>query len=60
MKFSAVCVTVIAMAAGSVWAQAPAKKIQCWTDKSGQRMCGDNVPPEYAGSRLGVHLIFEK
>ena len=27
------------------------KTIQCWTDKSGQRMCGDRVPPEYAGQK---------
>ena len=31
-------------------AQEPKKKgIQCWTDDKGQRMCGDRVPPEYAG-----------
>jgi len=28
--------------------------IQCWTDKSGQRMCGDRVPPEYAGQKRDV------
>ncbi|HUR42449.1 MAG TPA: hypothetical protein VM240_14910 [Verrucomicrobiae bacterium] len=35
-------------------AQAQAKKIQCWTDNKGQRMCGDRVPPEYAGNRRDV------
>lgn len=35
-------------------AQTPTTKIQCWTDKSGQRMCGDRVPPEYAGQRREV------
>lgn len=32
-------------------AQDKGKKFQCWTDKSGQRMCGDRVPPEYAGQK---------
>ncbi|NGY06660.1 hypothetical protein [Solimonas terrae] len=22
-------------------------RVQCWTDKNGQRACGDSVPPEY-------------
>lgn len=36
-------------------AQAQAKKqYQCWTDKNGQRMCGDRVPPEYAGQKRDV------
>lgn len=30
------------------------KKFQCWTDKHGQRMCGDRVPPEYAGQQREV------
>ena len=30
------------------------KKIQCWTDKNGARMCGDQVPPEYAGEKRDV------
>lgn len=30
------------------------KKIQCWTDKNGARMCGDQVPPEYAGEKREV------
>ena len=32
----------------------PGKRIQCWTDKNGQRMCGDRVPPEYAGEKRDV------
>ena len=30
------------------------KSIQCWTDDKGQRMCGDHVPPEYAGKERKV------
>ncbi len=26
------------------------KHIQCWIDDRGQRMCGDSVPPKYAGT----------
>ena len=40
--------------AGAAVAAPPAGKIQCWTDKSGQRMCGDRVPPEYAGERRDI------
>jgi len=29
-------------------------KYQCWTDSKGQRMCGDRVPPEYAGQKRDV------
>lgn len=40
-----------------VIAQQPAQKpIQCWTDKNGQRMCGDRLPPEYAGQRRDIIL----
>jgi hypothetical protein len=35
-------------------AQTTEKRIQCWTDKNGQRMCGDRVPPEYAGQKRQV------
>jgi hypothetical protein len=41
-------------AAFSLPADAQKKKIQCWTDKNGQRMCGDRVPPEYAGQKRDV------
>jgi len=27
-----------------------APKIQCWIDENGQRMCGDAIPPKYAGT----------
>jgi DNA repair exonuclease SbcCD ATPase subunit len=40
--------------AASAAAQDAQKKIQCWTDKNGQRMCGDRVPPEYAGQKRDV------
>jgi hypothetical protein len=49
----------IVVACGLAWA-APAaaqkgpSKIQCWTDKNGVRMCGDRVPPEYAGEKREV------
>jgi hypothetical protein len=41
----------VALAAGPAAAQ---KKIQCWTDKDGNRMCGDRVPQEYAGQKRDV------
>jgi hypothetical protein len=55
MKFA----MVAAILAAAVWAlpvdaQTSGKKIQCWTDKSGQRMCGDRVPQEYAGEKRDV------
>lgn len=43
-----------ALAAAPADAQKAGKKIQCWTDKNGQRMCGDRVPPEYAGQKREV------
>ena len=42
------------LAAGAASAQSSKSNIQCWTDKSGQRMCGDRVPPEYAGQKRDV------
>lgn len=52
---------IIAALAAAVLAAVPAqaqkkegKRIQCWTDKNGQRMCGDRVPPEYAGEKRDV------
>jgi chromosome segregation ATPase len=52
MRFVAAAILVSALA----WALpvAAQKKVQCWTDKSGQRMCGDRVPPEYAGQKREV------
>jgi DNA repair exonuclease SbcCD ATPase subunit len=51
MRFAA----VMLMAVAALWAlpsEAQQKKpIQCWTDKSGQRMCGDRIPQEYAGEK---------
>lgn len=41
----------IAVAATPAAAQ---RKVQCWTDKDGQRMCGDRVPPEYADKEREV------
>lgn len=31
-----------------------AAPIQCWKDKDGHRMCGDNVPQEYVGEKRDV------
>jgi recombination DNA repair RAD52 pathway protein len=52
MRFAA----VMLMAVAALWAlpsgaQQKQKPIQCWTDKSGQRMCGDRIPQEYAGEK---------
>jgi hypothetical protein len=33
----------------SIPAQAAGVRIKCWTDETGQRSCGDSVPPKYAG-----------
>jgi hypothetical protein len=55
MKFWAILGVAAAMAfPGAASAQQVPKKIQCWTDKGGHRMCGDNVPPEYAGQKRDV------
>jgi hypothetical protein len=51
---------VLAMAMVAGWsgpaaaATAGGKKVECWTDKDGHRMCGDRVPPEYAGQKRDV------
>lgn len=42
------------MVAPTVEAGTVGKKIQCWNDKNGNRMCGDRVPPEYAGEQREV------
>jgi hypothetical protein len=49
-----VLVAVAALWALPSAAQKAAKTIQCWTDKSGQRMCGDRIPQEYAGQKRDV------
>lgn len=52
MRFAVATVVVAALAwAGAASAQ---KKIQCWNDKDGHRMCGDRVPPEYAGQKREI------
>ena len=50
----AVWLGVLALVVAGGAAAAEPKKIQCWTDKNGQRMCGDRVPPEYAGERRDI------
>jgi hypothetical protein len=55
MRFAtAVMVLCAALAALPADAQTDNKKIQCWTDKNGQRMCGDRIPQEYAGQKRDV------
>jgi hypothetical protein len=51
MKFVIIAAMTAALMAGPALAQ---KKIQCWTDKDGKRMCGDRVPQEYAGQKRDV------
>jgi hypothetical protein len=55
MRFVVVAAVLAALAAAPAMAEKKAgKKIQCWTDKNGQRMCGDRIPPEYAGQKRDV------
>jgi hypothetical protein len=54
MKFAVAVFVFVSLAWAAPAAAQPPKKIQCWTDKSGQRMCGDRVPPEYAGQKRDV------
>src|SRR5262245_44811994 len=50
-----VLAAVVAAALVAVPAEAQkGKKVQCWTDKNGARMCGDRIPPEYAGEKREV------
>lgn len=44
----------LAAALAAPGASAAEKRFQCWTDNHGQRMCGDRVPPEYAGEKREV------
>lgn len=53
MKLKILCALLAALLAMPALA-APAKKIQCWNDKNGNRMCGDRVPPEYAGEQREI------
>lgn len=41
---------IVALLTVTAWAAGPTvpKKMQCWTDSTGKRACGDRVPPEYA------------
>ncbi|MBI2382817.1 MAG: hypothetical protein HYV18_01935 [Gammaproteobacteria bacterium] len=41
-------VMAAALLAQPAVAQKSGKTIQCWTDESGRRACGDRVPPQYA------------
>lgn len=54
MRFAFVAALCLLASAPLALAQAPGKKIQCWTDKGGNRMCGDRVPPEYAGNKRDI------
>ena len=54
MRFAMVAAVLAALAVTPALAQKGGKKIQCWTDKNGARMCGDRIPPEYAGEKRDV------
>lgn len=55
MKFWAILgVAAALVGSGAASAQQQQKKFQCWTDKDGHRMCGDEVPAEYAGAKRDV------
>ncbi|HUS23523.1 MAG TPA: hypothetical protein VM369_01135 [Candidatus Binatia bacterium] len=49
-----VWMAVTALAVASAAGAAEPKRIQCWTDDKGQRMCGDSVPPQYAGQKREI------
>lgn len=53
MKQIALGILMAAVLAAPAAAQ-DKKRIQCWTDDKGQRMCGDRVPPEYADKERKV------
>lgn len=54
MKRAVIAGVLAALWIAPVAAQQKAQKVQCWTDKSGQRMCGDRIPPEYAGGQRKI------
>lgn len=54
MRHVSLLILLAALAAAPAGAQQGTKKFQCWTDKNGQRMCGDRVPPEYSGQKRDV------
>jgi hypothetical protein len=57
MRFAALAAVLAALVLASpADAQEKKKGVQCWTDKNGQRMCGDRVPPEYAGQKRDVFI----
>jgi len=54
MRLAMVAAVLAAVLAAPAMAQKSGTKIQCWTDKNGARMCGDRIPPEYAGEKRDV------
>jgi hypothetical protein len=46
--------SLLAAADAGAQATTATRKYQCWTDASGQRACGDRVPPEYASEERQV------
>jgi hypothetical protein len=44
-------VAILTLLSSTAWA---AKRVQCWTDNDGRRMCGDSVPPEYLNRERNV------
>lgn len=53
MTRTLVAAVLLALAANSV-AQDKAKKLYCWNDASGRKVCGDALPPEAADSARTV------
>ena len=54
MRFMTIAAVLVAVLAAAPALAQKGKKVQCWTDKNGQRMCGDRIPPEYAGEKRDV------
>ena len=50
----ALVVGVVSAAAMAAGPSRGGKQLECWTDKSGARACGDHVPPEYAKQQRDV------
>lgn len=57
MRRVLLAVALAGAAAGppALHAQAPERKIVCWTDENGHRACGDRVPPQYARQERQVY-----
>ena len=45
----------VAVIAGAAPVLAGPKKIVCWNDETGKKMCGDSIPPQYAKTERQVY-----